>query len=59
MYEQFKAEHKNDLLDSLKKIILEHYPDYINAVDVCYSSNMAHFYNIYLMKKSILKEFLS
>lgn len=58
MYEQFKAEHKNDLLDSLKKIILENYPDYINAVDVCYSSNMAHFYNIYVMKKSILKEFL-
>lgn len=58
MYEQFKAEHNNDLLDSLKMVIKNDFPEYIEALNICYSSNMAHFYNIYVMKKSILKEFL-
>lgn len=58
MYNQFKIEHKNNLIDILKEVITEKYPSYIDAMNDCFSSTSAHFYNIYVMKKDILKEFL-
>jgi len=59
MREQFRAEHNNNLLDILEEVIKEKYPNYSNAVEYCYNKTSAHFYNIYIMKKEILKEFLS
>ena len=59
MYEQFKILHKNNLLDVLKEVLCEHFPEYFEAVNECYDSKKAWFYNIYIMKKEILKEFLT
>lgn len=58
MYNQFKIEHKNDLMDVLKDVITEKYPDYKEGMNYCFNSVSAHFYNIYIMKKDILREFL-
>ncbi len=58
MYEQFKTEHKNNLLDSLKSIIKKYYPEYIPSVDKTFAQEKIHCYNMYIMKRNILKEFL-
>ena len=59
MYEQFKVLHKNDLLDVLKSVLSEYFTEYFEAANECYARKKAWFYNIYIMKKEILKEFLS
>lgn len=59
MYNHFKTEHKNDLIDVLKGVIKSCYPEYLNAVEICFSSKKAYFFNMYVMKKDILKSYLT
>ena len=58
VYDHFKIEHKNDLADVLKDVITEYYGDYLLSLDRCFNSEKSHFYNIYIMKTSLLKSFL-
>ncbi len=58
VYEHFKKEHKNELLDVLQMVISEFYPDYKATLENCYNSEKSYFYNIYIMKIAILKDFL-
>jgi len=58
MYEQFKKEHNSSLLDILKTVIEKDFPDFINALNTAYSQEKIHSYNIYIMKKELLKKFL-
>lgn len=59
MYEHFKAEHNNNLMDELEKIIKEYYPEYHKSLIECFKAEKAFFYNIYTMKREILKKYLS
>lgn len=59
VYEHFRQEHGNDLLDVLKDVIQKYYPDYTTALEECYKSEKSHFYNIYIMKRDLLEEFLN
>lgn len=59
VYNHFKEEHNNDCLDILKMVIDEYYPDFSSALDICFKSEKSYFYNIYIMKKEILRDFLS
>ena len=58
MYEQFFIEHHNNLADILREVIAEYYPEFLPALEKCYGETTGYFYNIYVMKKEILKEFL-
>ena len=59
VYDQFKIEHNgSDLLDRLKIVIESDYPQYINALSKCFLSERTHSFNIYIMKKELLKSFL-
>jgi hypothetical protein len=58
MYHQFKIEHNNNLMDILREVITSDFPEYIESLEYCFSKTSAHFYNIYVMKKAILKEYL-
>lgn len=58
-YEHFKTEHNSDLLDILKEIITKNYPDYTDSLNECYSAEKSHFYNMYIMKKEFMQEYLT
>ena len=58
MYQQFKIEHKSNLLDVLKDVIYEFYPEYKEALLSAFKMEKTHYFNIYIIKKIILKSFL-
>lgn len=58
VYDHFIKEHSNNLLDRLKEIIVSKYPDFSEALSVCYQSKKSYFYNIYIMKTEIMKSLL-
>ncbi|MCR5266269.1 MAG: DUF4422 domain-containing protein [Cyanobacteria bacterium RUI128] len=57
-YEHFKKEHKNDLLNIVREVIKENHPEYTDPMEMCFSAEKSHFYNIYVMKKDLLKDYL-
>ena len=56
LYDHFKTEHKNNLLDLLYEIADDELKQYLSQ---CFSMEKAYFYNIYIMKKDLMKDFLS
>ena len=58
LYNHFKEEHKNDLLDVLSDVIKSNYPEYMDSLLECFKLEKSHFFNIYIMKREILKKFL-
>lgn len=58
VYDHFRTEHNSNLLDILEQVISEDYNDYIPELRDCFMSEKSHFYNIYIMKTDILKQFL-
>lgn len=58
MYDQFKIEHDNDLLDTLSSVIEQEFPDYAEALKSTFKQDKIHCFNMYIMKRDILKSFL-
>lgn len=58
LFEHYRVNHDIRLLELMKDIVTTYYPDYLKCLDECYESKKSHFFNIYIMKTSILKEFL-
>lgn len=56
--EHYQQNHDIKLLNTMREIISQYYPEYVNAFDKCLTSKKSHFFNIYIMKTKILSEFL-
>ena len=59
VYEHFKAEHNNNCLDILKIVIDKYYPEYSNSISKVFKNEKSLFYNIYIMKKELIRGYLT
>lgn len=57
LYSHYAHTHYAEHLDKTREIILEKYPDYIEAFDKVMNKKSGHMFNMFIMKKDLLNEY--
>ena len=59
IYNHYKKTMYIEPLDETRKILTEKYPEYVKEFDKIYKKTSAHLFNMFIMKKDKLNEYLS
>lgn len=59
VYDQFGHAHGFDGLRTVRKIIMEDYPDYLRVFDECMNKKSLHIYNMFVMRYDIFVQYCS
>ena len=59
LYDHYKKTMYIEPLDETRKILMEKYPEYIKEFDKLHKRTSAHIFNMFIMKKEILDEYLT
>ena len=59
LYKQYKKEHFIKDLEIIKEIIKNKYPHYLVALDRAFKIKHGYFFNMFIMKKELFKEYCS
>ena len=59
LYDHYRKTMYIEPLDETRKILEEKYPEYLNEFDKIHKRTSAHIFNMFIMKKEILNEYLT